>query len=1031
MQQSAFSTILIFAALTLLGLSLTFKIPISLLPQAELARIYVSASYPEAAPLQVERTLTALLEAELATLSEIEEIRSTSAYGSANIQIDFKEDADIDYKLLETRTLLQGMMPKLPTSVPFPQISYTKPNTQASSYILNYSILSPQGSQEMESLIRPYVQANFSLIDGLEEAVLSGAEPLILKLEANETALGTYGISYASILNALSQTNRQEELGQWQIKGQNWPIWLQADALKKTDLDEMIIGWREGQAVRLKDVAQWKWEAPRPSRYYRINGAETLTLSFAATEDANLIALADELYGEMEELKAQLPENYSFIKQQDETVYLRKEVQKLIHRSMLALAFLLGSLLLFTRNLRYAFVLLCSLIANLGLTAILFYVLDLQLHLYSLAGFTVSFGLMIDNSILMIDGLRKTNKESIHQFLPILAATMTTLVSLVTVYFLPEELRANLYEFCYAVALCLLCSLLIAWLLIPALCIQIGLYRQQDTDPSQDSHGLLGKFYHLLFRFRPMMFVLLIWVFGIPVFLLPIKMEGENKIVEVYNTTLGSELYQKTLRPHIDKWLGGASRLFYYYVFERYSYGKPERTALYVAARLPHGYTAQQMNDLFVPMETFLSNYQQDLKMYETTVFSGKSARMRILFTSQGEEKGLHYRLKSQLQRKVLDYSGVAWDVYGVGKGFSTNLGGDPVNLAVNLRGYNYRKLEEIAEGIADSLLKHPRVQEVDLNRTSQWGGKPVEKFQLSLNTTQMAWRNISPHQIAEHIRYQSRTEQPQTYFQWEDARQWYESPVLLKRSGYESNSIYELIHKPTYIDSQVVQLNTLARIERKVTQSQIEKRNQQYLRRISYQYFGSSKFGNRHLERVLKHWNAQMPPGYEAEVSTFQWWFNEENKKWQYIILGIILSLIYIICAAFFESLIYPLIILSIIPMAYLGVFLTFYYFDIPFDQGAFASFLLLAGLTVNHTIFLVYAIRNSVKKPTMESSIPILRKKILPLNLTIISTCAGLTPMLLDQDPFWYPFAAGAIGGLLCATILVFIYIPLFFRS
>ena len=1031
MRISAFSTILIFAALSLLGMGLMFQIPVSLLPQADLARIYVSAIYPEASPLQVERELTALLEAELASLSEIEEIRSTSTYGQTQIQIDFKDEADIDYKLLEIRTLLQGLMSKLPASVPFPSLSYTKPKLQSTAYFLTYSITSSEAPQQMEALLRPHIQANFSLIDGLEAAELRGANPLMLKIEVDESALRTYQLSYEAISQALSQANRQQELGQWQAGSKNWHIWLQAQAFGRNELAQLIISWQDKQPVYLKDIAKWTWETQRPSRYYRVNGAETLNLNFRATEGANLVALADQLYERIATLQTMLPPDYRLIKQQDETVYLRKEVDKLISRSLLALAFLMGALLLFTRNIRYAFVLLCSLVANLSLTAILFYFLDLQLHLYSLAGFTVSFGLMIDNSILMIDALRKQTQYWRKQFLPILAATLTTLVSLITVYFLPDELKANLYEFCYTVALCLISSLLVAWLLIPALCKQTGL--KHASLPSKGlnfSFFSLEKSYTYLLRIRPLMFALLIWTFGIPIFLLPVQLTGEGQLSKVYNASLGSEWYQKTLRPTLDKWLGGTSRLFYYYVFERYNYGEPERTALYVSARLPHGYTAAQMNELFLPLESMLSSYQVKLDMYETQVFNGQAARMRMLFTPQAEKEGIHYRLKSQIQRKVLDYSGVSWDVYGVGKGFSTHLGGDPVNLAINLRGYNYRKLAEIARGIADSLLKHPRVQEVDLHRVSIWKRKAVDRLQLSLDATQMALMKVSPRKLAEQIRQQSRNEQSQVYIQWQENDQLLETAMLIKKAEYKQNSIYQLMHEPMYIDSQQLQLNAFARIEKKPAQSSIEKRDQQYLRSISYQYMGSSKFGRQHQNRILSYWNAQIPPGYEAEASTFQWWYNRESKRWQYLILGLIILAIYLICAVFFESWVYPLIVLSVIPMSYIGVFLTYYYFDIPFDQGAFASFLLLAGLTVNHTIFLVYAIRSSAAIPSLTNTLQILRQKFLPLNLTIISTCAGLVPMLIDQDPFWYPFAAGAIGGLMLASLLVFIYIPLLFR-
>lgn len=1032
MRPSAFSTLLIFMALSVLGGSLLFELPLTLVPVPRLARVYVQAQYPEASPLQVEKQLTALLEAGLASLSEIDKISSVSDYGRCRIQIDFEPETDIDFKMLEIRAVVQGLMPQLPPTVAFPRITHLNPSQQRNPYFLSYSIQSPESRVEMEQLLRPRVQALFSLLQGLQAAELEGATPNMLKISLDETRMHAYGISYTHLLESLRALNRRQELGHIQQGQQHLQVLLQNQSLDPDALARLVVGWRNEQAIHLADVASWKLAPPRAERFYRINGQESLSLSFRAEEGANLLELAATIYPKIELLAQQLPPGYSLIKQQDETTWLRKETHKLVQRSMLALGLLLCSLLLFTRNLRYAAILLLSLVANLALAVILFYLLDLQLHLYSLAGFTVSLGMMVDNSILMIDTLRKNEqhpKGSLHAFLPILAATLTTLVSLITVYFLPDELKANLYTFCLTVAICLCCSLLVAWLLIPALCERFGL--RQRPPAQATSIGRWQAIFPYMLRFRLWMFVLLVWAFGLPTYLLPGYVEGDSLAAQLYNSSIGSDFYQKELRPHIDKWLGGSSRLFYYYVFDRYSYGEPGQTTLHVSVSLPNGYTASQVSDLLRPLEQLIAPYRQGITFYETVVPGSRGGRMRILFNQAGEAAGLHFRLKSLIEGKVIDYSGTTWQVWGVGKGFSTGGGGQEVNFMVNLRGYNYQQLEDIAQGIADSLLRHPRVQEVDLYRTGYWGRRPEERFLLRLHPAGLALRNLSPAQVATSLRFRSLNEQANGNLLWHGPAGSTEVPFMLKQRGYQQANIQQLMRQPIPIDSQYIQLAAVSTTTKQPGLGEVLKEDQQYLRTLRYQYFGSHKFGRRHLDRVLSHWKALLPAGYEAEVAdSMYFWGSRENKRWQYLILGLVIAGIFVICAAFFESLRYALMVLSIIPMAYIGSFLTFYLFDIPFDQGAFASFLLLAGLTVNHLIFLLYAIRRLPRPYQLTAVWQVMAQKALPIVLTVISTCAGLAPMLLDQDPFWYAFASGAIGGLLLATAMIFLYIPLFLR-
>src|SRR5690606_30119715 len=163
--------------------------------------------------------------------------------------------------------------------------------------------------------------------------------------------------------------------------------------------------------------------------------------------------------------------------------------------------------------------------------------------------------------------------------------------------------------------------------------------------------------------------------------------------------------------------------------------------------------------------------------------------------------------------------------------------------------------------------------------------------------------------------------------------------------------------------------------------------------------------------------------------------WWNKDDQKQYYLIL-VVIVIIYFTCAVLFESLLQPLVIITLIPISFIGVFLTFYLFDINFDQGGYASFIMLSGLVVNAGLFIINDFNNYVKnypsRPKLMIYIKAFNHKIIPISLTIISTVIGLVPFIWDgqNEVFWFAFASGVIGGLLFSILAIIIYLPLFLR-
>ncbi|MDR2359382.1 MAG: efflux RND transporter permease subunit, partial [Prevotellaceae bacterium] len=158
---------------------------------------------------------------------------------------------------------------------------------------------------------------------------------------------------------------------------------------------------------------------------------------------------------------------------------------------------------------------------------------------------------------------------------------------------------------------------------------------------------------------------------------------------------------------------------------------------------------------------------------------------------------------------------------------------------------------------------------------------------------------------------------------------------------------------------------------------------------------------------------------------------WGRDNSK-QYWLLLLIFAIVYFMCSILFNSLKQPLAVIFVIPVAFIGIFLTFYLFQLNFDQGGFASFVLICGLSVNANIYVLNEY-NNIRRQRRISRLRAYTKawaaKISPIFLTVISTILGFIPFMTGaQESFWFPLAAGAIGGLILSLVGTFLFLPLF---
>ena len=1055
---SSFTLIVIFVCLSLIGGVLVPLLPVKLAPSRTLPGLTVSFSMPGNSSRVIEAEVTSKLEAMMARVKGIRKVNSTSDNGRGSITLELDKHADIDATRFEVSTLIRQTWPQLPEGVSYPQISTRRSDDKAARPFITYTLNAPANPILIQRYAEENIKPVLGQLKGIYKVELNGATPMEWQLEYDSEQLSRLGITLSAVQQAINRHYEKEFLGVCSIEkgagGKEWIRLVRTSTEKEMEFAPGAIQLQaeDGTMVTLEKLIKVKHVEERPQSYYRINGLNSIYLYVTAEETANQLKLSDEVKRLMGGLQQKMPAGYEVHIGYDATEYIQKELDKIYFRTGLTVLILLLFVALITRNLRYLFLIVTSLVVNISVAVIFYYTFGLEMQLYSLAGITISLNLVIDNTIVMTDHI--LHRRNLKAFVSVLAATLTTIGALVIIFFLDEKIRLNLQDFAAVVIINLAVSLFVALFFVPSLIDKIGLEKKKRK--KKGATRFLGavlpqrlcprltwakrlavcftRFYqgliYYLCRFRVMACLLLLLGFGLPVFMLPEKIEGEGKWAEYYNKVFDNSTYKDKVRPVVNKALGGSLRLFAEKVYEGSYFNRDEgEVVLSAYATLPNGSTLEQMNVLIKKMETYLSDFKE-IRQFQTYVYNARQANIQIYFTKENQRSGFPYTLKAGIISKALTLGGGSWSVYGLqDQGFSNDVRESAGSFRVKLYGYNYDELSYWAEQLKEKLLLHRRIKEVTVNSEFSWWKDDYSEFYLDLDRQRMAKEHITATQLFTALRpifgrdiycgnvlFDNQTEQ-------------------LKLSSLQGQlyDVWGLVNIPFVVNGHSYKLADFATVQKGQSPQKVAKENQQYRLCLQYEYIGSSEQGKKLLKKDLEEFNKVLPMGYTAENDQDYWSWNKKDNK-QYALLLIVIAIIFFTTSILFNSLKQPLAIIFVIPISYIGVFLTFYLFGLNFDQGGFASFVLLCGITVNASIYILNEYNAIRKRYPLLLPVRAFTKawnsKILPIFLTVVSTILGFIPFMVGdgKEAFWFPLAAGTIGGLVMSILGIFLFLPIF---
>lgn len=989
-----FSILLIMCILMVIGVALTPRLDISNEPRPEQGKtLTITYRWQNASAMVVEQNITSRIEAAVSSVKGVEKVSSVSEYGSGRITIEMKPKANVSMAKFEIASILRQLRPKLPEDMSFPVVSggevdASRADDNEVKLILTYQLHADMSEEQIKQLAEKDTRRFVERIDGVNNVQISGTKSNYMEISYDASEIAVYGLTNHDIVEAVRNfAGREDVIGEVTTDHGRVtvPLILTSKANGKT-FEQMPLRTIGSKIIYLNNLTTCNIREKQPDSYYRVNGMSSVYVNVYADKDAGVVGVSRKVKEALEDARG------SFLAEHSTLTYDRAEIQMKEFRTLLLRSSLtLAILLLFVwlaggRRWAYIGIITIALIANILIAVLLYWLFDIRLHPMSMAGITVSLGIIIDSTIVMVDhyGYYRNRKA----FIGVLAAMLTTIGSLVIVFWLPDFLRHDLKDFSVVVMINLAIAIVVASVFVPALIERFRFFSRKSIRKRTLRVRFVVAFSHIYQRYVG-------WCqhrFGRWAFLFTFAMLFAGSLYYFVEC-----LDSNTYRP------------------------KKPRTVLHIRGQMPVGGSAQELNEKIRKVEAFLTQYNKDIKRFETSIKEGNGS-IDVDFTDEALLTSFPYILENRVIGKLMSIGGVDWVTYGVSeRGFSNSLHFVYRSNYLQIVGYDYVRLYSYAEDIYRELRRNPRVYDLVIH--TPWQEDQPNEFYMEYDRRALALAGLSPH----HVYYSLRNILAEDDAEKMDITSERKMPVVVRPNTNEAFDEWQLRNSYINVGDRDVRPSGLMDINVREAKNVIPREDQEYILELAYNVVGSGNYSENLMKRTKEKYNSIFPVGFRCIDKS---WGTYDDEGTQYWLIGLVAIIIFFIIAILFESLMQALAVVLLIPISFIGLFLTYYVTGVPFGTGGFAAMVLLSGLTVNAGIYIICQNNN---QRGLKKYVTAFNHKIIPILLTILSTVLGMIPFLIDgpdDQPFWYSLAVGTIGGLMFSIVPIFLFLPCVLR-
>lgn len=473
------AVMLLWLAVMAAGLLCWFKLPIAALPNYDTPTIQVNASLSGASPETMASSVATPLEKKLSTIPGVVTLTSNSLQGATTIVMEFDPSRNIDSASVDVQSALYQAMKQLPSEMTTPP-SFRKINP-ADAPIVQIGLDSP--SMPLSDLNRysdDLISPALSTLTGVAQVSVIGQKRYAVRVEINPDKLAATDLTLEEVNSALSAANASSPIGELDGKRQMVMLQTRGDLMNAADFANVVIATRNGQPVRLSDVASVEDSIENTLSYSAVNGHHAIVLSVQRQPGANIVATLDSIRQLLPKIQAQMPASVNVKILNDRSVSIRNAIHDVTMTLVLTIGLVIMVILLFLRHARATLIPALSLpISLLGAFALM-YAFGLSLDNISLMGLTIAVGLVVDDAIVVLENIMRYIEQGEKPFqaalkgvrevaFTVVSISLSLIAVFIPIFFMPGTLGLLFHEFAYVVSLAILVSAAASLTIIPLL----------------------------------------------------------------------------------------------------------------------------------------------------------------------------------------------------------------------------------------------------------------------------------------------------------------------------------------------------------------------------------------------------------------------------------------------------------------------------------------------------------------------------------------------------------------------------------
>ena len=995
------TTIMAYVLIVVFGIMGFTSLPLALMPDIELPMAVVYTTYSNAGPQEVENMVTKTIESACASVSGMDEIQSLSSEGSSMVMVTFADGTDMDEAMVDLRDRIDRVKGFLPEDADAPMAMTIDVDAMP---VVTVG-LKGVDLAELQAIAEDDIQPALERIDGVASVDIAGGYENEIAIDTDADRLAGYGLSVSYIAQMLAAENVALPAGEVQSGDQSFSVRADGEFSSVSDIANTLIPLPTGGTVRLSEVADVYVAPKEQTAIAKIGGEPCITISVNKQSDTNTLQVAERAKDALDEVTALQPTlDWSLLMDQSDMINMTVDsvIQNIVFGVLLAAIVLF----VFLRDWGATAVISMSMPICIISVFLIMQVFDITMNMMSLGGIAMGVGMIVDNSIVVLENIFHYRSDGCDRFtscvegtkevaLSISASTLTTVA-----VFLPIGLSGGLSgmmfrEFCITICSLLLASLLIALTLVPVLCYALldrgGKHRMRMPDTGHDiaDRPLMRKYKELLAHFiTHRKKAIIISGAMIVAFLGSIAIAGVE------------------LMPQMDE------------------------SMVAIGVEMPVGSDLEDVSAMadravdiaLEQVPEIESIYYSTGGASMSTTSTANSASITVNLVDKSDRDRSSQQVAEDLRPYMQDLAGAEISVEASGTMDMSSMTGDAIS--VTLRGDDYDKLSQTAEQLAGQLAALPGAIEVSSSASDQ-----VPEVEITLNRANASRFGLTAATIGQAVRGEL---SGQTATQLKVNGE--EITVTVRGDSRAETSIDAL--KSVMIPTQTggsVPLSLVANVDTVLAPQSINRLNQS--RTVTITGGADDTVSTAEMSQAVQGVldTFELPDGITYETGGEMEEMINTFTQLAYALV-VALGLVYFVLASQFESFVMPVIIMTILPIGLLGSLFTLPLTGNKISMVAFIGVIMLAGTVVNSSIVLIDYM-NIRRKRGEDKDTAILNacpRRVRPVLMTTLTTVLGLLPMVFSNGEgaeMMRPMAIVMITGMVVSTIVTLLFTPVYY--